>query len=67
MIKFPTSKILQVQNFPTSPVSYEVFPTSNTFVIVDAHVHIPVICSLLIKVCREKKSTRFGNGCGCLT
>lgn len=41
--------------------------SSDTFVIVDAHVHIPVIRSLLIKVCQEKESTGFGDGCGSLT
>lgn len=65
--EFPAAEILQGQNFPTSLVSWGGGFSSDTFVIVDAHVHIPVIRSLLIKVCQEKESDSFGAGCGSLT
>lgn len=37
---------------------------SDTFVIVDAHVHVPVVRSLLVKVCQEKESPGLGGSCG---
>lgn len=60
--KFCRVRVSQPPWFPEQGGSAQ-----DTFVIVDAHVHIPVICSLLIKVCQEKGNTSFGDSCGSLT